>query len=142
MEKQPVPKVYAQLIKFGRLLKSEKTLDDMANERPDLILSFVWSVEHQLMFTKVEDFFSIFPPIKRYEEDGTWNYRSTLEMAKERLGTHFGKDDFKHLLMTHCYENKWLRQIGVGFMMSISRAHKNRTGRSMLVDFLENRENQ
>jgi hypothetical protein len=133
---QTIGKTYAQLIKFGRLLENHEKANEVTDERPDIIFAFVESVDRQLLWTSTDDFFSVFPPVKRYVDDGSWDYKSTLDMRQERLGTHFGKDDFKHLIMNSCYENKHLRLVGVSFMWAISRIHKKRTGGSLLDEFL------
>ena len=140
MEKQPLSKTYSQLIKFGRLLEKHHIASNMAHERPDIILSFVEGINRQLRFTKVDEFFSLFPPIKRYEEDGTWNYKSTMEMIKNDLGSHFGKSDFIHLLTTHCYENKWLKLVGLANTLAISEMYKRQNGRSLIFEFLDSQQ--
>jgi len=128
---------YAAMIKYGRILKDKENRDLIIDERPELIVNFVSLIEKELIFTPVDDFFSLFPPIKRYEDDGIWNYSSTLKMKTERLGTHFGKGDLIHLLMTTCYENKYLHILGVSLMEAISNIHSKRTGRSLMMDWLE-----
>lgn len=138
-EKQSAGRTYAQLIKFGRLLESYDKAQAMCDEHPEVILAFVDSIERQLLWTKTDDFFSLFPPIKHYEDDGIWDYHSTMAMRKEELGTHFGKDDFKELLMNRCYENEYLQLVGIAFVWSISRMHKDQTGRSLAQDFLSSR---
>lgn len=133
---QSIGKTYAQLINFGRMLKNHHHAQQVCDEYPEQVLAFVNMIDQQLRFTKVDDFFSLFPPIKRYKDDGIWDYKSTMQMRKEELGSHFGKDAFKNLIMTTCYENKYLRLVGLSFMWSISRVHENRTGRDMLEDFI------
>lgn len=128
---------YAAIIRFGRLLESKTTTRKIVSEKPEIVLGFVESVDKALLWTSIDDFFLLFPPIKRYENDGTWDYASTQEMRKNRLGTHFGKDDFKHLLMTTCYENKFAQNVGYAFIESISSMHNRLTGRNMMVDFFE-----
>jgi hypothetical protein len=138
-EKQSTGKTYAQLIKFGRMLENHHKAQLMSEERPEVILAIVDSIDRQITWTKIDDFFSLFPPLKRYVDDGRWNYKSTLEMREEELGTYFGKDDFKYLLMTHCYENKFLRLIGLAFAWSVGRAHKQITGSELLDTFISMR---
>lgn len=134
---QPIAKTYSQLIKFGRILENHQNANQMSDDHPEVILHFVNLLDKNLRFTKVDDFFSVFTPIKRYADDGMWDYSSTMKMREERLGTHFGKDDFKHLIMTDCHQNKFLHLIGISFIWSISRLHKKQTGRSMAADFFE-----
>lgn len=131
-----VGRTYAQLIKFGRLLESHEKAQAMCDEHPEVILAFVDSIDRRLLWTKIDDFFSLFPPVKRYEDDGMWDYKSTIEMRREQLGTHFGKNDFKKLIVTSCYENKYLHLVGISSMWSVSRMHKARTGGSLFLDFL------
>lgn len=126
---------YNHLIKLGRILKDHKTASELAEQYPSETLGCIESIDRQMRFTKVSDFFSLFPPIKRYADDGVWDYKSTLSMIEKRLGTHFGKDDFKHLLMSECYENKFVHLVGYAFMCSISRIHKQRTGTSAFEKF-------
>jgi hypothetical protein len=135
--KQSVGKTYAQLIRFGRLLENYKTANDLSRRHPGLILQFVDAVDHQLLWTSTDEFFSVFTPIKRYADDGMWDYKSTMEMRKERLGTHFGKDDFKQILMTKCHENRYLHLVGISFMWSISRIHMMKTGGNLALDFMD-----
>lgn len=127
---------YSKLIRLGRMLKDHSHANKIVDDAPEVILSIVNTIEVWLRFTPVDDFFSIFPPLKRYDDDGTWDYQSTLKMRQDLLGTHFGKDDFKHLIMSSCYENKWLRLVGVSYMWSISRIYKRENGKDMLLDFL------
>jgi len=140
MQTQSIGKTYAQIIKFGRLLEDHTLATKMSKERPELILGFVESVERQLRFTEVDEFFALFPPIKRYGDDGTWDYNSTLEMRRDRLGTHFGKDDFKHLIMSSCYENRFVQLVGLSFMCSISSMHKKQTGRILITEFIDSQQ--
>lgn len=137
MSQQSLGKTYAQIINFGRILESRKYAKLISEDKPEIVLGFVEAIDRQLLWTEVDKFFELFPPIKRYENDGSWDYESTQKMRKEKLGTHFGKDDFKHLLMTTCYENKFLQNIGYAFIDSISEMHKRTTGRSMMMDFFE-----
>lgn len=140
--KQPLGKTYAQIIKFGRLLNNHTEANDFCDHHPEVVLQFVNAIDQQLMWTSVDEFFSVFPPIKEYRDDDTWDYKSTLKMKNERLGTHFGKDDFKHIIMTNCYENKWLHLVGISFMWSISRAYEDQTGRSAFMDFLQSQKKE
>lgn len=133
---QSIGKTYAQLIKFGRVLENHHRANQMCDEHPELILQFVALIDKSLRFTKVDDFFSVFTPIKRYADDGMWDYHSTMKMRQEKFGTHFGKDDFKHVIMSDCHQNKYLHLVGISFMWSISRMHEDRTGGSLLMDFL------
>jgi len=113
---------YRNLIILGRNIRNG------AKYEPEEILAVVHKIEEQLMWTPIEDFFRLFPPIKRYEDDGSWNYQSTLEMIKSEFGERFGKDDLIKLPMTHCYENKFVQTVGIKFMLSISELHRRRTG--------------
>lgn len=127
---------YESMIKFGRILYGSPKID-MAEKNPELIVHFVKLVEKDLMFKPIDDFFSLFPPIKRYKDDGSWDYFSTQTMRQEKLGTHFGKGDLAHLLMTTCYENKFIQALGDSLIESITNMHRNATGRSLMMDFLE-----
>lgn len=127
---------YESMIKFGRLLVGSPDVD-MPLKNPELIINFVKLVEKGLLFQPIDEFFSLFPPIKRYKDDDTWDYFSTQKMRKEKLGTHFGKGDLAHLLMTTCYENRFIQELGDALIESITEMHKLTTGRSLLMDFLE-----
>ncbi|GMA52013.1 hypothetical protein GCM10025857_68190 [Alicyclobacillus contaminans] len=127
---------YAQLIKFGRVLENHSFASDFAKQYPEEVVAFVEATDRQVRFTPVADFFSLFPPIKRYADDGMWDYHSTLRMIEERLGTHFGKDEFKHLLMSDCYENRFVHLVGYAFMLAISELYKRQTGMSAFEAFL------
>ncbi|WP_200411341.1 hypothetical protein [Virgibacillus salexigens] len=52
---------------------------------------------------------------KRYEDDGIWNFYSNLEQIAG-MDTHFTKESFQHLLMKHCYENKYMQCLGLALM--------------------------
>ncbi|MGG2091901.1 hypothetical protein AB1283_04110 [Bacillus sp. S13(2024)] len=96
---------YNLLIRFGRFL-------DQGHEfEPEIVLATIEFINKKLQWTPVEDFFRVFPPIKEFEDDGSWDYKSTLEYIKENYGERFGKDDFIDLLMTHCYENRYVREL-------------------------------
>jgi hypothetical protein len=121
---------YNLLIRFGRML------EDGHKFSPELVLSTVQYIDNNLRWTPVEDFFRLFPPLKRYEDDGSWDYNSTLDFRKERFGERFGKDDFLELLMNTTYENRFLRRVGLAFMLATSRIRKRRTGMTMVEEFL------
>ena len=122
---------YRNLIILGRNIRNG------AKYEPEEILAFVHKIEEQLMWTPIEDFFRLFPPIKRYEDDGTWNYQNTLEMIKSEFGERFGKDDLSKLLLTPCYENKFVLAVGLKFMLSISELHRRRTGMTLIEQFFK-----
>ncbi|MEK5469288.1 hypothetical protein MKY64_30250 [Paenibacillus sp. FSL R7-0210] len=127
---------YESMIKFGRILVGAPNVD-MAEQKPELIIQFVKLVEKDLLFKPIDDFFLLFPPIKRYEDDGMWDYFSTQEMRVNKLGTHFGKGDLAHLLMTRCYENKYIIELGHALISAISNIHEDQTGRSLAMDIFE-----
>lgn len=131
-----VAETYGSLIRMGRIIKRHNGFGGltMAEKSPEMVIAFVDSIDKELRFTSVNDFFSIFPPIKRYSNDGFWNYYSVLQMREDQLGSHFGKDDFLDLLMTHCYENKYLRAVGIEFMRALTNLRRQETGHSLLSD--------
>lgn len=135
-KKQSLGKTYAQIIKFGRLLENHQKAKEFTDDHPEVVMAFVDSIDRQLLWTSTDDFFSAFTPIKRYSDDGRWDYHSTMRMRKEQLGSHFGTGDFKDVIMSACHENKYLKLVGLSFTWSISRSHKKKTGRSLLMDFL------
>ncbi|MCL6599531.1 MAG: hypothetical protein K6T81_12435 [Alicyclobacillus macrosporangiidus] len=129
---------YSALIKFGRTLEDHSFASYFAEQYPEYVVAFVEQVDRELRFTPVSDFFSVFPPVKRYADDGIWDYHSTLRMIDRRLGTHFGKNDFKHLLMTECYENRFVHLVGYAFMLAVSALYRRQTGMGALEAFLIN----
>ncbi|MBN6886996.1 hypothetical protein ACUXCC_002003 [Cytobacillus horneckiae] len=104
---------------------------------PDLMISLVDVIEKKIRWTPIDEFFQLFPPVKRYEDDGIWDYKSTLEMVANKFGETFGKDDFKYLLMTSCYENKFIQNIGFAWMDAISDLRQQQTGMSVMEEFLK-----
>lgn len=125
---------YAMIIRVGRIVKNHP---NVPTDNPLGILHALRIAERELMFTPIEDFFSIFPPIKRYEDDGSWDYKSTLDFRNENFGTHFGRGDLMKLLMTRCYENKFVGRFGIAIMQAIGKQYENRTRRNfagMVVD--------
>ncbi|PAF37863.1 hypothetical protein CHH58_06645 [Terribacillus saccharophilus] len=82
-----------------------------------------------------EEFFTLFPPIKNYVDDGSWDYTSSLKF-KQKLGPIFTKKSFNKLLMTHCYENPFISELGTALLMSVSTLHKRKTGRSIMETYL------
>ncbi|MBA2878007.1 hypothetical protein HNR63_001061 [Anoxybacillus kamchatkensis] len=116
---------YRNLIVLGRNIRNG------AQYKPEEILAFVHTIEEQLRWTPTEDFFCLFPPIKRYEDDGSWSYHGTLEMINREFGERFGKNDFLKLLMTHCYDNKFVRIVGIKFLLATSTIYRKRTGMSL-----------
>jgi len=127
---------YEMLLKLGRKLRDHTGTSETARRNPELIISTVVAAERSLLWTKVDDFFSLFPPIKRYEDDGSWDYKSTLQMIESDLGTSFGKDDLKMLLMSKCYENKYIHLVGFAYMIAVSEMMKRATGESAFVRFM------
>lgn len=116
---------YRNLLVLGRNIKSG------ARYTPEEFIVYVSKIEEQLMWTPTKDFFRLFPPIKRYEDDGSWSYHSTLEMINREFGERFGKGDFLKLLMTHCYENKFVQIVGIKFMLATSEIYRRKTGLSL-----------
>lgn len=122
---------YNLMIKMGReLVKGSK----LPEEKPKMFLGFIDDVSYLMSGRKVDDFFTLFPPVKKYEDYGTWNYQSTLNF-KNDLGEYFTEDSFKELLMTYCYENELIHKLGVGFMTSVSELHRQQTGKGVMEEF-------
>ncbi|WP_027725452.1 hypothetical protein [Tuberibacillus calidus] len=122
---------YNLLIRFGRYLDEGKEF------KPEVVLSTVEYIDRKLRWTPVKDFFRLFPPIKDYDnESGWWDYQSTLEMIKNDFGKRFGKDDFKHLLMNACYENRFVQEVGVAYLKAIRRMSIRKIGRDPVAEFL------
>ncbi|MCP1355055.1 hypothetical protein [Aneurinibacillus migulanus] len=103
---------------------------------PEQIIGIVDFIDKKLKWKSVDEFFEIFPPIKRYKNDGIWDYHSTLEMRRKRLGERFTGNDFKMLIMTTCYENKYLSEIGFAWMIAVSELSKRTTGKSTFERFI------
>ena len=102
---------------------------------PEMILGIVEIIEKKIRWTPIEEFFQLFPPIKRYADDGMWDYKSTKNMIEKDFGETFGKDDFKKLLMTKCYENRYVTRIGIAWVTSISDIKRRVTGTSVMESF-------
>lgn len=122
---------YRNLLVLGRNLKAG------AKYEPEEIIAAISLIEEQLLWTPVEDFFRLFPPIKRYTDDGTWDYKSTLKMIEEDLGERFGKGDFLKLLMMGCYENPFVNRVGIAFMKATSELYRKKTGKSLLEEAMK-----
>ncbi|QOY36823.1 hypothetical protein AWH56_003990 [Anaerobacillus isosaccharinicus] len=84
---------------YNSIITIGKALKDGARPADFDLVRLVEILEKQLRWTSVDQFFQVFPPIKNYQEDGTWCYKSTLEMIKTEFGERFCKDDFKKLLL-------------------------------------------
>jgi hypothetical protein len=125
---------YSNLIILGRNIVLKRKQGEKHD--PEYILAWVNQIEEQLRWTPVKDFFRLFPPVKRYADDGVWDYNSTLKAISEDFGERFGKDDVKMLLMTSCYENKFIRAVGLAYITSISQIQRERTGRDPMQEFL------
>ena len=133
---------YEMLLKLGRKLGSHSGASEYARSNPESVLSTVATAEKALLWTKIGDFFSLFPPIKRYDDDGSWDYKSTLQMIKKDFGTSFGKDDLKMLLMSKCYENKFIHLVGFAYMLAVSEVMKRATGEGALARFMREERDQ
>lgn len=125
------------MIAYNNLIILGRNLEGKHEYSPELILAWVGKIEEQLRWTPVADFFRLFPPIKRYADDGTWDYHSTLDMIQREYGETFGKDALKHLLMTSCYENRFVQNIGYAWMDAVSDLNKRVTGKSVAAQFFE-----
>lgn len=124
---------YNLLIKLGRILDGSPT--EFARTNPELVLTVINKVDELILFKRIEDFFSLFPPIKNYVEDGTWTYKSILEHVANNHGEYFGKDVFKEFLMNRCYENKFIYNVGLAFMIAVSTIRRRETGTDMFTEF-------
>jgi hypothetical protein len=120
---------YNLIIRFGRMISNGHKFE------PELVLSTIQYIDKELRWTPIADFFTLFPPIKNHEDDGTWDYKTTNEMIQRDLGERFGKGDFLHLLMNRCYENKYLEFVGMAFVIATSDMSRKRTGRHLLTEF-------
>lgn len=136
MERKKTMNGYDILLKLGRKLGNHKRASELAKSDPQMILSAVTAAERALLWKKVSDFFSLFPPIKRYDDDGSWDYHSTMKMIQEDLGTTFGKDDLKMLLMSRCYENRFIGLVGLAYMLAVSEMWRRTTGEDAFTRFI------
>ncbi|KON87487.1 hypothetical protein AF332_12045 [Sporosarcina globispora] len=109
---------YNQLIKLGRKIKSDKSIKDRS---PEYIVNEIDSIEKKLQWSSIDDFFKLFPPVKKNADDGTWNYKSALEFIRINFGERFGRDDFKKIITNGLYENPYLFKVGVAYLISLSR---------------------
>ncbi|QDL76980.1 hypothetical protein D9Y32_05685 [Bacillus licheniformis] len=103
----------------------------LPKEQPEKVLSTIELIVTLMDGREVKEFFTLFPPIKYYIDDGTWNYDSTLEKMNS-LGERFTSDSFLTLLMSHCYENRFIKRLGVGFMSATSKIYKRQHGISVM----------
>lgn len=122
---------YRNLLVLGRKLKAGVKYE------PEQIIMAISLIEEQLMWTPIEDFFRLFPPIKRYADDGMWDYKSTLQMIERDFGERFGKGDFTTLLMTKCYENPFVHAVGIAFMKATAELYRRQTGKSLVEEALK-----
>ncbi|PAD36349.1 hypothetical protein [Terribacillus saccharophilus] len=123
---------YNSMIRVGRLLRHKKITPE--NNAAELQQYFA-ALESHMAGRSTEEFFKLFPPIKNYVEDGTWDYSSSLKFKKE-LGPFFTKESFIELLMTRCYENPFISKLGLAFMMSASALYRQQTGQSIIKTYL------
>jgi hypothetical protein len=123
---------YNSMIRIGRLLRYNKITPE--NNAAELQEYFA-ALESHMAGRSTEEFFQLFPPIKRYEDDGSWHYPSSLEFKRE-LGPLFTKESFMELLMTRCYENPFISRLGIAFMRSAHAVYMQQTGKSMTVTYL------
>lgn len=119
------------MIKLGRLLKNSNF---KVEDNPQGVFDYFSLLSDLMEGRAVGEFFTLFPPIKEYEEFGAWNYRFTLEL-KEKLGETFTRKNFQSLLMSHCYESKYLLPLGLAFMNCISALHEQKTGRFVMEEW-------
>lgn len=124
-------KAYGSLIVIGRFIVNHP---NYVRQHPEAVISAAHHFENELQFTPIDDFFSLFPPIKRYCDDGRWDFGSTNEMRAELFGTHFGKGDLMQLLMSSCYENKFVQGFGFALMVAIRLEHERLTGRDLVEE--------
>ena len=124
---------YNLLIKLGRILDGFPA--EFAKTNPELVLMVINKVDELILFKRIEEFFMLFPPIKNYVEDGTWTYKNTLEHVANNHGEYFGKDVFKEILMNRCYENKFIFNVGLAFMIAISTIRRRETRIDMFTEF-------
>ncbi|WP_010278896.1 hypothetical protein [Paenibacillus senegalensis] len=124
-------------MRLGRALNNHQKASAFAKEHPELIISLVEDAEKAIQWTSVQNFFSLFPPIKRYKDDGTWCFKSTKQMIQEDMGDKFGKDDLKLLLSSKCYENKFIHLVGFAFMVAASELYERHTGQDIMDGFLK-----
>lgn len=124
-------KAYGKLIVIGRFIVNHP---HYVQEQPEAIISAAHYLERELKFTPIDDFFSLFPPIKRYCNDGRWDYSSTNEMRAKLFGTHFGKGDLMQLLMSSCYENRFVQGFGFALMVALRLEYERLTGRDLVEE--------
>jgi hypothetical protein len=112
-----------------------KTNPNLPKENPEAVLQAINFINYHITWSKVDDFFKAFTVVKRYKDDGFWDYKSSNEYIKENLGERFTKDDFKQLVMSDITSNKYLHNVGFGYMRAISEMHKRQTGQSLGESF-------
>ncbi|GGJ51347.1 hypothetical protein [Virgibacillus salexigens] len=122
---------YNMMIELGRLIRNTNF---EPKDAPDELFNYFSALSQMMEGRSVKEFFSVFPPIKRYEDDGIWNYYATIEEIAE-MGTEFTKESFQHLLMKHCYENKYMQCLGLAFMDCTSQLYKRKSGRSIMEEW-------
>lgn len=122
------------LVRLGRKLESNPNLP---KENPEAVLEAINFINYHITWSKVDDFFKGFTVVKRYEDDGCWDYKSSNEYIKENLGERFTGDDFKHLIMCRITSNKYLSKVGFGYMQATSEMYKRISGKSFAEKFAE-----
>jgi len=123
---------YNSMIRVGRLLRHNKITPE--NNAVELQQYFA-ALESHMAGRSTEEFFTLFPPIKNYVEDGTWDYSSSLKF-KQKLGPFFTKKSWNKVLMTHCYENPYISMLGTALLMSASALYRQQTGQSIMETYL------
>jgi hypothetical protein len=123
---------YNSMIRIGRLLRYNKITPE--NNAAELQQYFA-ALESQMAGRSTEEFFTLFPPIKDYVDNGTWDYPSSLKL-KQNLGPFFTKKSWNKVLMTHCYENPFISELGTALLVSANVLYRRQTGRSMMETYL------
>lgn len=120
--------LYSGMITMGRMLKRHP---ELAKENPENIFMFVHATAKMAEGTPVQDFFNLFPPIKHFEDDGTWDYYSTKKLIAE-MGENFTEESFISLLSKRCYENRFIGKLGLGFHLAMNELYRRETGHGLM----------
>jgi hypothetical protein len=107
---------YNILIWMGRMLDDKFFFKYVVDQAPQVVVAYVNYLDQMMWLRPIDEFFRLFPPIKRYGDDGMWDYHSTLAMIRSEFGPIFCANDLKELLMTACYENRYVQNVGLAYM--------------------------
>ncbi|PAF21734.1 hypothetical protein CHH49_09840 [Terribacillus saccharophilus] len=123
---------YNSIIRVGRFLRHKKISPD---KNAVELQQYFLALESHMAGRSTEEFFELFPLIKIYMDDGSWDYPSSLKF-KQKLGSFFTKHSWNKVLMTHCYENPFISELGTALLMSASTLYRRQTGQTMMETYL------